>query len=59
MISFVNFALFHIREVSNIRDQKEDSIECYDLTNGSKEIILLGQNVNAYNNKEKKLSDLI
>ena len=27
--------------------------------NGAKEIILLGQNVNAYNYKEKKLSDLI
>ena len=27
--------------------------------NGTKEIILLGQNVNAYNYKEKKLSDLI
>ena len=29
------------------------------LKNGSKEIILLGQNVNAYNYKGKKLSDLI
>ena len=27
--------------------------------NGAKEIILLGQNVNAYNNKKKRLSDLI
>tara|TARA_B100001121_G_C18696327_1_gene625162 strand:- start:2990 stop:4345 length:1356 start_codon:yes stop_codon:yes gene_type:complete len=34
--------------------------ECNELvTNGSKEITLLGQNVNAYNYKEKKLSDLI
>ena len=34
--------------------------ECEDLsTNGTKEIILLGQNVNAYNFKGKKLSDLI
>ena len=29
------------------------------IENGSKEIILLGQNVNAYNNKKYKLSDLI
>ena len=27
--------------------------------NGAREIILLGQNVNAYNYKENKLSDLI
>ena len=34
--------------------------ECYELVdNGSKEIVLLGQNVNAYNYKGKKLSDLI
>ncbi len=34
--------------------------ECEDLsTNGTKEITLLGQNVNAYNFKGKKLSDLI
>ena len=29
------------------------------ISNGSKEIILLGQNVNAYNNSNKRLSDLI
>ena len=29
------------------------------INNGSKEIILLGQNVNAYNYKKNKLSDLI
>ena len=35
-------------------------VECNDLVqNGAKEITLLGQNVNAYNFKEKKLSDLI
>ena len=34
--------------------------ECYELVNnGSKEITLLGQNVNAYNFKGKNLSDLI
>ncbi len=34
--------------------------ECVNLVaNGSREITLLGQNVNAYNYKEKKLSDLI
>tara|TARA_B100001564_G_scaffold352911_1_gene361059 strand:+ start:484 stop:1851 length:1368 start_codon:yes stop_codon:yes gene_type:complete len=39
------------REVINEAKQLVD--------NGSKEIILLGQNVNAYNYKDKKLSDLI
>ena len=35
-------------------------IECHELvSNGSKEITLLGQNVNAYNYRGKKLSDLI
>ena len=29
------------------------------IDNGSREIILLGQNVNAYNHKDKKLSDLV
>ena len=29
------------------------------ITNGAKEIILLGQNVNAYNYEKNKLSDLI
>ena len=29
------------------------------ISNGSKEIILLGQNVNAYNDKNRRLSDII
>jgi len=42
------------------RSINELEIEAKQLVNnGSKEIILLGQNVNAYNYKEKKLSDLI
>ena len=42
------------------RSVEEILNECNQLVaNGSKEIILLGQNVNAYNFKGKKLSDLI
>jgi|TARA_X000001036_G_scaffold363972_1_gene348007 tRNA-2-methylthio-N6-dimethylallyladenosine synthase len=42
------------------RSLNELSLEAEQLVNnGSREITLLGQNVNAYNYKEKKLSDLI
>ena len=42
------------------RTTKELLIEANQLVkNGAKEIILLGQNVNAYNSESKKLSDLI
>ena len=42
------------------RSIKELVDECKNLViNGAKEITLLGQNVNAYNFKEKKLSNLI
>ena len=42
------------------RSPEEILRECKDLSeNGAKEITLLGQNVNAYNYKEKRLSDLI
>ena len=42
------------------RSIKELFKECKDLiNNGAREIILLGQNVNAYNSNGKKLSHLI
>ena len=44
----------HSRSFSEIFQETKQLIE-----NGTKEIILLGQNVNAYNFKNKKLSDLI
>ncbi len=42
------------RPVSKILDEAKQLVD-----NGSKEIILLGQNVNAFNYKNKKLSDLL
>ena len=44
----------HSRSFSEVINEADQLIE-----NGTKEIILLGQNVNAYNYKGKKISDLI
>ncbi|MDA9624791.1 tRNA (N6-isopentenyl adenosine(37)-C2)-methylthiotransferase MiaB [Candidatus Pelagibacter bacterium] len=44
----------HSRSVNEILSEAKQLVN-----NGSKEIILLGQNVNAYNYKNKRLSDLI
>ena len=50
----------YTRGIEYSRSEEEIVNECYDLTNnGVQEITLLGQNVNAYNYKKKKLSDLI
>ena len=53
--------LFHTLEVQNFLGPINELIkEAKDLaSNGAKEITLLGQNVNAYNYNEKKLSTLI
>ena len=60
MINFVNFVLFLYTWSRIFRSIKELVIEANQLVeNGAKEITLLGQNVNAYNFEEKKLSDLI
>ena len=42
------------RQIDEVVNEAKELVE-----NGSKEIILLGQNVNAYNYENKKLSDLI
>ncbi len=50
----------YTRGVEFSRPTKELIKECKDLANnGAKEITLLGQNVNAYNHNQKKLSNLI
>ena len=60
MINFVNFVVPYTRGAEYSRSIKELFKECKDLIdNGAREIILLGQNVNAYNSNGKKLSHLI
>ena len=61
MINFVSFVWFPTQEAQNFSRSVDELIkESKDLVkNGSREIILLGQNVNAYNYKGKKLSHLI
>ena len=61
MINFVSFALFlTIRGAEYSRSSLEILNECKNLvSNGAREITLIGQNVNAYNYENKKLSDLI
>ncbi len=50
----------YTRGAENSRSNKEIILEANQLVqNGAREILLLGQNVNAYNFKKKKLSDLI
>jgi tRNA-2-methylthio-N6-dimethylallyladenosine synthase len=58
---FCNFCVVpYTRGSEYSRSLKEILLEAKDLiNNGTKEIILLGQNVNAYNNNKNKLSDLI
>ena len=53
--------LCHTQEVENILDLLNELIEETNqlVKNGAREINLLGQNVNAYNFKGTKLSDLI
>ena len=60
MISFVNFVFFYTRGAEFSRSIKELVEEANHLvSNGAKELNLLGQNVNAYHFEDKKLSDLI
>ena len=55
MINFVNFVLFPTLEDQSIQEINEEILNEADhlINNGSREIILLGQNVNAYNYNEK------
>ena len=52
---------FPTQEVQNILETFEEILNEADelISNGSREITLLGQNVNAYNDKNKRLSDII
>ena len=61
MINFVSFVFFPIHEAQSFQDQLKNYSKNVNhlVDNGSKEITLLGQNVNAYNFEGKKLSDLI
>ena len=61
MISFVIFVLFHIHVDQNIPDLSNEIIDEAKILaeNGVSEIILLGQNVNAYKNRNYRLSNLI
>ena len=58
MISFVIFVLFHLQEVQNIQDHLKkllDEAKILSENGVGKEIILLGQNVNAYQNDNYKI----
>ena len=61
MISFVNFVSFLTPRGAEFSRSTEEIIkECNELvSNGAREITLLGQNVNAYSHQNEKLSDLI
>ena len=57
---FCKFCVVHTRGPEHSRNFEEIINEADHLiSNGSREIILLGQNVNAYNYKKKRLSDII
>ena len=61
MINFVIFVWCRIQEGQNTQDHLNKLLDeaKYLVDSGTKEIILLGQNVNAYNYEKYRLSDLI